>query len=236
MGMTNINLIPAPRRAAMFRRRHWRRCAAGCAAWAVVALLAGGAAHVVWRGADGRTDERLAKVAEEMRQTERAIASVQAELATARAALRSNQAIANQPDWSILLALLGQKVGDGVVLKSCNVRPPSAARGAGYGAARVDARRAASQQPRAPRPAGDAGGFRLEVSGVARSHAAANDFVLRLESERTLFSKVTLLDTAREPFLDRDAVAFRLECSLDQSPLAAGNAAAGSVATAQGGD
>ena len=235
MGMTNINLIPAPRRAAMFRRRHWRRCAAACAAWAALSLLAGGASHVVWRGADGRTDERLAKVAEEMRQTDHAIASVQAELATARAALRSNQAIANQPDWSILLALLGQKVGDGVVLKSCSVRPPSAGRGAGYGAARVDARRPAQPAP-AARPAGDAGGFRLEVSGVARSHAAANDFVLRLESERTLFSKVTLLDTAREPFLDRDAIAFRLECSLDQSPLAAGGGAGGNVASAQGGD
>jgi len=62
--------------------------------------------------------------------------------------------------------------------------------------------------------------------------AAANRFLLRLE-QTGLFSKVTLLDTTREPFFDKNAIAFRLECALNPSPPAEAPAAG---ATARGGE
>ena len=213
--MNGINLIPAPRLAAKRRSAHLHCCAAACACWTVLSLGAAGLAHAIWREEDPQAVERLAKVNEEMRRTDRVIAGLRAELAAAQSTLRANQTIAAQPDWSIMLGLLGQQVGDDIVLKSCRVRPSSVARAvapaARRGAPRTAAPAADAAQPAEPPP------FALDVSGMALDHAAANKFLLRLE-QTGLFTKVSLLDTAREPFFDKNAVAFRLECALNQSP------------------
>ena len=227
MGMNGINLIPAPRRAARRRRQHMCYCAAGCAAWALLSLAAAGFAHALWPSGDPRAAERLAEVTAEMQRTERAVAALHSQLAAARSTLRANQAIACQPDWSILLGLLGQQVGDNVVLKSCNVRTgarPVAPR-------RGEPRRVGGRPEPEPSPAAGEAPFVLEASAIAVDHASANRFVLRLE-QTGLFSKVTLLDTAREPFFDRNAIAFRLECTLNQAPVPE---PAGATAAAPGG-
>ena len=77
---------------------------------------------------------------------------------------------------------------------------------------------------------------------MALDHAAANKFVLRLE-QTGLFSKVSLLDTAREPFFDKNLIAFRLECALNHSPRApaapaapAAPGAGSQAASARGGE
>jgi hypothetical protein len=216
--MKNINLIPAPRLAAKRRRLHLRRCAAGCAVWAVLSAGAALAAHAVWRGEDPQAAERLARVSHEMEQTERGTAEAKARLAAAQSTLRANQAIVAQPDWSIVLALMGKQVRNDVVLKNCAVRPANAARGTLTAPQRPDGRRVRSQgEPSSAPPAPEGTPYVLEAAGLADSHAAANQFILRLE-QTGLFSKVTLLDTAREAFLDGNRVAFRVECTFDQSP------------------
>jgi hypothetical protein len=236
MGMNGINLIPAPRRLAKHRRAHLRYCAAGCVAWAALSLGAAVVAHVVWRAEDPEAAVRLAKVTEETQRTERVIAGLRQQLTVAQSTLRGNQAIVLQPDWSILLGLLGQQVGNDIVLKTCNVR---------QSAARAPAARVAPR-PGAPRAGEAASGgavepppFVLEASGMALDHASANQFVLRLE-QTGLFSKVSLLDTAREPFFDKNLIAFRLECTLNQSPPGANGSAAApgssAAASARGGE
>jgi len=55
----------------------------------------------------------------------------------------------------------------------------------------------------------------LEANGIARTLASAHRFVRDLE-KTGLFARVSLLDTTREPFLTEGAIAFRLECSLDE--------------------
>lgn len=235
MGMKSFNLIPAARRDAKVRKLHLRRCTVGCAVWGVLSLAAAGAVHAIWRSDDADGSDGLAKVAEEMRQTEKATALVRAQLIAAQSTLRANEGIANQPDWSILLALLGKMIaperpGEETVLKSCNIRPAHMTRG---GQARPDVRRQVPAQGGAAAPA-EPVQYVLEASGMARSHAAANEFVLRLE--RTgLFARVTLLDTAREPFLDKDAIAFRVECALDHSPVK-NDGAPGTGAASAGGE
>jgi hypothetical protein len=234
--MKSINLIPAPRRAAKRRKLHLRRCAIGCAAWGVLSLAVAGAAQAIWRGEEPEADERLAKVADEMGRTEAAIAAVRQQLTAAQSTLRANQGIASQPDWSILLALLGKTIdpdrpGEETVLKSCLVRPAHLQRG--HAAPRTDPRRPAAQQQQTNAAAAEPVQYVLEASGMARSHAAANEFVLRME-KTGLFSKVTLLDTAREPFLDKDAIAFRIECALDHTPPKNNPAAGTGAASARG--
>jgi hypothetical protein len=186
-----------------------------CAGWLVLSVAAAAVPHLAWRGGDPQAGERLARVNEEIERTERSLADAQAQLAQAQSSLRANQMIAAQPDWSIVLALLGQDVGKDVLLKTCSVRPSSGPRAAP--APRADARRTA------PRPASDAAPvaaptteavpYVLEASGLAEDNAAANDFVLRLEKS-PIFSRVTLLDTAGDTFLEKNRVNFRLECVL----------------------
>ena len=233
MGMNGINLIPAPRLAARQRRAHRRYCAAGCVAWAVFSLALAGAAHAIWHEQDPQAPERLAKVVDEMQRTERVTTTLRAQLSAAQSTLRANQAIVSQPDWSILLGVLGREAVDDVVLKGCKVRVGVPSRGSAP-APRADARRpGARQTPPTPSDAAAAQApeptFILDASGMALDHAAANRFLLRLE-QTGLFSKVTLLDTTREPFFDRNAIAFRLECALNQTPPPAAGA------TARGGE
>ena len=240
MGMNGINLVPAPRLAARRRRAHRRYCIAGCAGWAVLSLALAGAAHAIWHEQDPQAAERLAKVTEEMQRTERVTTGLRTQLAAAQSTLRANQGIVSQPDWSILLGILGREVGNDVVLKSCRVRVGVPSRGAAPAPAapRADARRPGNRQSAPPSPPEPAASqppeptFILESSGMALDHAAANRFLLRLE-QTGLFSKVTLLDTTREPFFDKNAIAFRLECALNPSPPAEAPAAG---ATARGGE
>src|SRR5688500_18708586 len=170
--MKSVNLIPGPRHGAKRRRLHLRRCAAGCAAWAVLSVAAAGATRAMWADAgDGQAEERLAAVNEDIERTERATAEVHKQLAAAQSTLRANESIANQPDWSVLLAVLGQKIGDDVVLKGCRVHPAGAA-----ALGRSDPRRTTVMVQPAPGAAPGTGEtpFVLQASGMAKSHAAAN--------------------------------------------------------------
>jgi len=210
--MKSVNLIPAPRLVAKRRRVHLRRCAAGCAVWAVMSVIAAGATQAMWRtAADPQAEERLALVADEIERTDRAIAATRAQLAAAQSTLRAKEAIANQPDWGVLLAVLAQSIKQDVVLKNCHVHPAGRRPG--------EVRRApAAVAPSASSSTGAAAEsvpFVLDANGMAKDLEAAHRFVSDLE-KTGLFARVTLLDTAREPFINGDAIAFRLECSLDE--------------------
>jgi hypothetical protein len=110
------------------------------------------------------------------------------------------------------MALLAAKAGDEIVLKTCLVRPKNPDRqvdmrsqgpGALEGGARV-----AQAPPAEP-------SMVLGLSGLGLSQAAVSQFVLKLEATR-LFAKVALIDTSRAALERTDAIAFRLECSLDE--------------------
>jgi hypothetical protein len=214
--MKSVNLIPAPRLVAKRRRLHLRRCAVGCAVWAVMSATAAGATHVMWRTAmDPQAQERLAQVEDEIERTDRAIGTARAQLAAAQSTLRANEAISNQPDWGVLLAVLAQSIKEDVVLKSCHVHPAGR---------RGDARRAPAAAGTSVTSATSGGGaeavpFVLDANGMAKDLEAAHRFVDELE-KTGLFARVTLLDTSREPFINSDAIAFHLSCSLDE-PTAA---------------
>jgi hypothetical protein len=207
--MKSVNLIPAPRLVAKRRRVHLRRCAAGCAVWAVMSVIAAGATQAMWRtAADPQAEERLAIVADEIDRTDRAIAATRTQLAAAQSTLRAKEAIANQPDWGVLLAVLAQSIKQDVVLKNCHVHPAGRRPG--------EVRRPpAAVAPSASGAAAEAVPFVLDANGMAKDLEAAHRFVSDLE-KTGLFARVTLLDTAREPFINGDAIAFRLECSLDE--------------------
>jgi Tfp pilus assembly protein PilN len=159
----------------------------------------------------------MRNVAARARELDREIRSLRAEIAGTKRELAAAQAVAGHPDWSLLLAVLAHAVPEEVVLRRCVLTPVE-----------EDDREAAdSQDTVAGLWSGEDGAdgrgalaaslnrsYRLEVGGFARTQAAVSQFVLRLE-KIALFDQVKLIKTNRQLFLEGQAVAFELECSLD---------------------
>lgn len=204
--MKSVNLIPAPRRDAKRRKRHRRACAVACGVYGVALALAVGVTQLVWRTSGEELDEQLAGTNTAIQRLEHQGADARSELTAVRATFEANRIVAEQPDWSILLSLLSNTRGDDVVLKTVTIAPPAtlAAANGGGGAAP-----AASSSKTTP-------DFALEITGIGRTPLAVSQHVLRLE-QTGLFSKVTLLDTGREAFLNENSVAFRLQCTFGES-------------------
>jgi hypothetical protein len=200
--MKNVNLIPAPRRDAKRRRKQRTTCALVCGAYAVVLLLGVGVAQLAFRGSGAVLGERINAAANDIRRLEKQTDEARIELASARATIEANRTVAEQPDWSVILALLAKTTGNDVVLKTVTIALPISTTNT-----------IPSQGTTAPPPE-----YVLDVAGVGRSQLAVSQHVLRLE-ETGLFSRVSLVDTAKEAFLGDNATAFRIQCTFGDGPL-----------------
>jgi len=197
--MSAINLIPAARLEAKRRKRQIRRCLAACGIYTLIAGAAGVAALMTLGSDDPAVRRQIGIVEEEIRRLDQGLAQAHSRLAATQLVLETNRQIVQRPDWSQLLALLAQKSGEQVVLRTCLLKPVASAAGDGG----------------AP-----AGAFTLTLMGMARSAADAQDYAIRLQNTN-LFDRVTLVDTRREPFLGLETSAFRVECELGGGPAPA---------------
>lgn len=218
--MKSVNLIPSPRREAKRRRQRHKACAVACAAYTALLACGLGAAHLFW---DTRDDvspsRRLASTEDDIQRLQRQAADARADLARTRATLEANRVVAEQPDWSVLLALLGRTTGEDVVLQAVSVAPPGGATGAAANAT----------SPAAANPPAD---LVLELTGVGQSQLAVSRHVLRLE-QTGLFAKVALLDTSRQSFLNGPAISFRLQCTFGVPAHASASSPAPGAAAAE---
>lgn len=191
--MQVVNLIPAARRDAKRRRQRVRQwMAIGALYAALSSTMAAG-----WRwsigGEDPGIEQHLSTAAAEIDRAGNALSFTNTQLSAARSQIAANRQILSQPDWSLLLALLGRETGGEIVLRSFELKPGDTPAGA--------------TTPAAPK-------LTLRLSGFGRSNQAVAEFGLRLE-ETHLFSRVTLVDSSRETYLAGDAFSFHLECPLD---------------------
>ena len=204
--MADSNLIPAHRRDARRRSVRLRQWAAVCIVYAGVLGVGYGICRGFWVEAGDPTEE-LAEVAQQIDQSNQAIDVLSEELATARLMLYSTLKVVDQPDWSVLLALTAQTLGDQIVLTKCQLLEltqeesfaPATRHGRGGGHTALR-----HEMPDA---------FTLELSGYGRSPEAVARFVLRLERTR-LFNEATIRRTDRQPFRAGDAIAFDIGCTL----------------------
>jgi hypothetical protein len=153
-------------------------------------------------------------VAEELKSTEQrvqryntSIIELQAELAKTRTALEMSRAMSNQPDWSKLLVLLGDQLGEEVVLNNCQLVATNK-----DGKKETDHLQESFSSLAADIPLAERR-HKLELSGFGRRQSSVARFALRLE-EIGVFDSVKLMSAYRQPFLNDKAVAFRIECSI----------------------
>lgn len=208
--MTSVNLIPVARRDARRRRVQVRFWIGASSAYAAIVLIVIVIAKMLWAFDNDALTRQVAAARSELERSESTIKELRTQLQQARQTWESNNAVGPQPDWSVLLSLLADLTDSEIVLRSCAIAPI----------------RNKSAAPRLITPAGNssndpllppgAHGFTLHAAGLGRSQTSVTQFVLRLEQTQ-LFDQVRLIETRREPFLDSDAIAFRLECLMDGS-------------------
>jgi Tfp pilus assembly protein PilN len=204
-----VNLVPAYRVAAgRWRRRRTRWLSAGAAYTALLATLYL-AAWVTWGGGDSVLAEQKAEIEARTQQAKQAISTCQAELTQQEELLAAYGAVRDHPDWSVLLALLANRLDDEAVLVHCEVGPATASGPAGS-AATAATEATSSAEGRATEA------FTLRLAGYGRTVASVSRFALELE-RLGIFEQVRLLKTNREAFLACDAVRFQMECSLGAS-------------------
>ncbi|MBM4018484.1 MAG: hypothetical protein FJ288_09195 [Planctomycetes bacterium] len=202
--MTSTNFIPSYRIAARQRRVRLKWWVTVIAASLVLELAGIVCGYGLWCSGQIVLANEQAKTAATIQSADRAIRMLQSELAAQEATLKASQAIRSQPDWSVLLALLAGNLGDGAVLKRCELKPLRAG-----AAGPVTA--AASAAPAA------AEAYSLKITGYGQTVADVLQFAQGLENA-ALFDQIRLVKTDPEPLLAGTAIAFELECSLGAKP------------------
>ncbi len=197
--MPGVNLIPVHRRAGRRRRQRVRRWISICSACALAAGVGIAACRFACGPGERAVAEGLDKTAGRVALARQQIAELKQQLFESQRLLAASRVLADQPDWSLLLATVSGTLGEEIVLQSCDLKPEGASGGPG------SLLRGATADP--------AGRFVLALRGYGRSQAAVAQFVLRLE--RTgLFEQVQTVKIKREELLGREAVGFQLRCLL----------------------
>lgn len=198
--MKNVNLIPVSERRAKQTRRHIRQWVVICIAYAAALLVVTALCHAALQPPGDVVRQDLERTLERARQSHERIQQLAGELTEVQSKLAASRAVGRQPDWSVLLGVLAEKMGEQVVLRSCSIEP-----------APPPGPVVASGKP-VRQPDGEHG-YVVVLEGLGRSQAAVSSFVLRLE-QTGLFGRVQQQGTSREKFLSDTAVRFALRCNL----------------------
>ena len=202
-----VNLIPAARRQAKACRTRLRKWAVGLAVY-VAAAVAGYVACFALADKSGQSlDGQIVNARSGIRGSGRAVLALRRRIADAEKQLAIARDVGRHPDWSLLLAMLAERLGDDVVLENCLLEPVKEVRPE---TKTPDEKQADPNLVEAPKRARR---FCLKLNGFAKSQTAVSLFVLRLE-KTGLFERVRLIKAHRRKFLKGDAFMFRVECAL----------------------
>ncbi len=185
-----VNLIPAHRFEARRQRRRARQWLACGMLYAVGLVGLCVAIQSLSGGAENALARELTEAEARHSDTAATIDRLHPILVQTQASLFASRSIGSQPDWSLLLDLLASLLDERMILTRVELNP------------------IAAKSPTAP-PAG----YTLRLSGMALSHEAANDYVLRLEDTR-LFDRVQTQGAIKQAFGAGTAVAFHVDCRL----------------------
>lgn len=207
--MTNINLVPARWREKAARSRQKRRWIGATFVYAL-ALCGVAAVAIAAADSDGTSlAADIAKTKQQIEQLDHAIIALKPALAEAQTKLSVARSIADQPDWSLLLAVLSDATKGDIALVRCQLSRSDGAAETPAPAVK-NAAAAPTTRPAAP-PA-----MKLALHGLGRTQTSVTDFVLRLE-QTALFDRVTLKHVSKESTEGGgpERCGFEIECSLN---------------------
>ncbi len=204
--MSDFNFIPADRLA----RRH---CKTKLRIWAVIGgtylvfLIASVVlANVFLLGMAGSVGEELGVIENSLSQDNTTVISLREEIAKSVRELKVKRVTSVQPDWSRLLALLAEELGEEVVLKSCRLTRLNAQNSEINKTSTGQASSSGQFQLSSQR-------YQLSLSGFALTQVSVSNLLLRLERIK-LFESVKRVSSYRQIFLDENAVSFAVVCTI----------------------
>ena len=198
--MIRVNLIPAYRLDARKRAACIRRWMAGCVVYCLFLLATYVTAWVLWPIDEDGLERELVKFTDRIDATKRTIVANKPILAQTHRTLKANLNMQSRPQWSTLLGILANKMGDEVLLRSCELAPEGRAR------------RSSEENSFSPSTTGTPL-YVLSLAGLAATQSEVSRYVLELE-KTSLFEEVRLMGTRTEPFGAKEVYAFDLECAL----------------------
>jgi Tfp pilus assembly protein PilN len=196
--MNRINLIPAHRRQAHRQGKRLRLWITAVCIYSLILGLLCAVTTLRFGGLDESVERQLLECQTRSQQLDSQASQLRRRLAQLIAQRNHVKALANQPDWSILLAALGSMVGNDTSLQEIRLTPLET-----------------SAKPPSTAPAGKVPGrqFRIELRGSSRSQPEMAQFVLRLQ-ETGLFDEVKLVRSSRDPRAESADVNFELGCTI----------------------
>jgi len=196
--LARANLIPARRREKQSRIRRIRTWATALGAYGVLLICAYAACFAFGQDDSGAIFKEMGETTERFRASARQIHELRESVVESSQQLAAARVLAQNPDWSLLLAMVARNLTKDVVLDRCSLAPVDVDLEAGPPA---NGETVIYQR------------YLLDLSGFGQSQTSVSQFVLRLEESR-LFENVRLIKTQTRNFMDGQAVSFKLECAL----------------------
>jgi Tfp pilus assembly protein PilN len=205
--MGDVNFIPAARLAAKKRKARIRAWGTICVVYALLLVTLTLLAYGLWGTTDTSIEQDRQSTEQAIQQHNLTVVQLRGKLARALAEQRLGRAILRQPDWSKLLGLLAEELGNDIVLSHF-----------GLAALNTDGKDAAENlkewfSASSAGPLLAEGRYRLRLTGFGHSQNSVSQFILRLE-QTGVFESVKLMTSNRQTFLDDQAVAFSIECGI----------------------
>jgi hypothetical protein len=190
----------------MTRLRHWLAVGGAFVGMLVLVCIT---CDITWGVGTEPLAAEINHVTDRIATSGKAIVGLREQLTASRRKLNAFRGVGRQPDWSVMLKLVADGLGNEVVLKSCElnemaISPETASSGSAK--SKISLTSVSEDDKQIV--------FVLDVAGFGRSQTAVSQFVLRME-RLGMFDNVRLVSTIREPFLNAKAVAFRLKCRLE---------------------
>jgi len=203
----DVNMIPPARLQAKRLKTRWRLWAHLGGAYGILLAVVLSSAYALWSEDDSAVRQELQSASQRIENGSTSIIEERKHLAVTTAVFQTTQVIKDQPDWSRLLALLAEGLGEDVVLSGCRLLALDDQ--AGDLMAHIEPLQGTSATSLAFGPRQ----YQLQVTGFGKTRHSVSELTLRLE--RTgLFASVRCIRSDRQPFLDGEAMAFYVECQL----------------------
>jgi Tfp pilus assembly protein PilN len=192
-----INLVPETYRRRRLLRRAISRWVVGGSVYALMI----GLVWTTYAATGARAFRALLEEQTELTTREKdvkdALNQTRRQLSDANLRRQVAMQLRNRPDWSILLRLLSDQLGDDVTLRDLSLARPAAAKD----------NQAKELQFLGPDAA------TLTIRGIGTSQQAVSQFALRLQRQG-LFTDVNMTRSGRETFGKLSGIGFELQCSL----------------------
>jgi len=205
--MGDVNLVPVPRQVQKCRRARIRLWLKMSGAYVTVIALALFFVYTIWKVDNAALAKDLDTTALRVKQHSSSMLRLRKELARITTILQTSRAIKRQPDWSKLLVIIADTLGQDIVLNQCEVVTLD------QNGREISGDQQESLSSQAVTSLLSARQYRLTLAGFGRQHSAVSKFVVQLE-QSGLFNSVSLLNNQRQDLLDQSVIVFSIECQM----------------------